>query len=146
MRKSDKGCVGLGSHKGFSLIELIMAIVIVTAGASITLSSFLTPAQSVRTDIEVETSTQIAQACAEHIINLRQIQTNGWNTVVAGGNNICNGLSTSGEGGTYSRAVVMSAPAAEPSCKAGHTCREFTITVTPPTKQAVTFRLVTTNY
>lgn len=140
-----------GRARGFSLVELIIAIVIVTIGATITLRAFVASAKSVQTDMEVETSTLLAQACAEHILSVRQIQTNGWNTAAAN-NNICTGIGTSGEGGSYGRAVVAAqitgtaGTETAGTCKNGHTCREYVITLTPPTASAVTFRLYTTNY
>ena len=136
--------------RGFSLVELIIAIVIVSTGAALTLQGFITPAQSIEYDIEVQTATHNAQACAEHLLNRRSIQTMGWSNIGVGASTLCDSVTlTAG----YQRNITINTIATDPPCLAAFTpvnpCREVTITVVKasnPKVAATTFRFTIVNY
>jgi prepilin-type N-terminal cleavage/methylation domain-containing protein len=137
---------------GFSLIELILAILIVTIGATFTIGSFMVPARSIPVDTEVQTATMTAQACAEHLLNLRAIQANGWDTVPVAGNTLCNNIPPTGYSLNLSIINNDSTPPSGPcdaAFLASNSCKEVTIQVvktTSPTVPQVTFTFALVNY
>ena len=144
---------GVRRARGFSLIELIMAIVIISIGAVLTLQGLITSARSIPYDTEIQLATNAAQACAEHILSLRQIQTNGWNTVPAAANTRCDSI-TPPTGYTRNLSIVAIAAGGNVPCTVGGgfsmvtPCREVTITVskTGGLVPAVSYKFTMVNY
>ena len=140
-------------ERGFSLIELIMAIVIISVGAVLTLQALITSARSIPYDTEVQLATQAAQACAEHVLGLREIQTNGWNTVPAAANTRCDSI-TPPTGYTRNLSIVAIAAGGNVPCTVAGgfsmvtPCRRVTITVskTGGLVPAVTYEFTMVNY
>lgn len=122
-------------ERGFSLIELVMAMVVFAIGAVLTMQAFIPPARAILVDTEIQLATDAAQACAEHLLGLRQIQTNGWNTVPAAGNTLCDSI-TLPTGYTRNLSIVAVAAGASGGIPclgtflpAATSCRQVTITV-----------------
>jgi len=83
-------------QQGFTLIELIIVIVALTAGAVFVGNSFLAPARAVVDNENIQASWQIAQGCADHLMG----QARALFSNVPVGSGTCPNLSGSATG-TY---------------------------------------------
>jgi prepilin-type N-terminal cleavage/methylation domain-containing protein len=110
-------------NKGFTLIELVMVIVLLsisTAGL-VTLFGQLTGSLSINNDIQ--TAAQLAQECAEHLLAARRQA--GYDL---GGTTNCSALPTFN--GFGPPAVTISDPYAGSACPATANCKLLTINAT----------------
>jgi prepilin-type N-terminal cleavage/methylation domain-containing protein len=60
-------------HRGVTLIELVVVIVVLTAGAALLGTSFLEPARSIADNENIQMTWRVAQACADHALGVRRI-------------------------------------------------------------------------
>src|SRR4051794_24885428 len=114
---------------GFTLIELIMTIIVLSIAAAVATWGFLSSAKAIQTDQEIQISARLAQDCVSHITMSRYVPGTGWTAVIGAGNAVCANLPTVAG---YTRTVTNAAIATDPPCFAGATCREFRIQVTVP--------------
>lgn len=135
------------AERGMSLIELIMAIVVASAGIAVITHGFMTASRGIRTDEEIQTATRHAHDCAEHILGRRR-SAGGFSVVAAASpSTLCDALTlTSG----YSRSVVISdvtlaQSAACPSTLTGD-CRRIDVTVAGPDGYQAAVNFLITNY
>lgn len=59
---------------GVTLIEMVIVIVILALAATAIMDQFVTSGRSYQTNESVQTSAQLAQECAEHILAVRRLQ------------------------------------------------------------------------
>lgn len=60
-------------HRGVTLIELVVVIVVLTAGTALLGTAFLEPAKSVADNENIQMTWRVAQACADHALGVRRI-------------------------------------------------------------------------
>lgn len=113
--------------RGFSLLELIMAIVVVSIGAVAIGAAFAAMSRSLALNEDLQRASQVAQECAEHILSLARPPRGHYAAVpVAAGSALCNGMAAAG----FNRTVNVSAmAAAAPLCAAGWNCKRVQISV-----------------
>jgi prepilin-type N-terminal cleavage/methylation domain-containing protein len=115
--------------RGFTLIELIIAIVVVAIAAVAIGSAFayMTRAQVLSADLQ--RASQIAQECAEHIVGLgRRPGSYAGIAPVALNSAICNGLPAITPGFTRTVNIVNVAGAGASFCAAGWACKRIEVT------------------
>jgi len=119
--------------RGVSLIEMIIAIVILGIAASLASAGLITIARSVSIDEDIQGATRLAQQCSEHILTFRRAQSssgNRWSQVSTGTSTICDSVANDA---AYTRTVTVTDPSPTsppcPSTSAG-TCKVVTVTFT----------------
>ncbi len=122
---------------GFSLLELVMVIIILSMSSIPILGQFTQVASSSLIDLEIQTAAQLAQERAEEILSSRRIQ--GYTSVPVG---VSNEVLTGNYSG-YSRSVVVSL-AAVGECGIGANCKSVVISANrgPSNRAEITFILV----
>jgi prepilin-type N-terminal cleavage/methylation domain-containing protein len=108
-----------GTQAGFSLIELVVVIVLLGIAAVALLQQFSQAAGSLAHNEQLQTASQLAQGCAEHLLAVRRLQ--GYADAITSD---CSTL-TPIAGYTISVALLGS-PAA---CPLGAICEELQVTV-----------------
>jgi prepilin-type N-terminal cleavage/methylation domain-containing protein len=116
--------------RGFTLVELILAIVVVAIAAVAIGSAFAYMARSQVLSSDLQRASQIAQECAEHIVGLgRRPGSYAAVAPVALNSTICNTLPAITPGFTRTVDVVNVAGAGAAFCSAGWACKRIQITV-----------------
>jgi prepilin-type N-terminal cleavage/methylation domain-containing protein len=129
---------------GFSLIELILAIVIVAVAAVAIGSAFAYISRSQRLGVDLQGATQIAQECAAHVIGSgRKPGSYAAVVPVASPSTICDVLPGAAP---FNREVNVTAVAAGPLCTAGWACKRIEIIVTRAGADIVTLNFMLVNY
>jgi prepilin-type N-terminal cleavage/methylation domain-containing protein len=114
--------------KGFTLIELIIAIVVVAIAAVAIGSAFAYMSRSQVLSVDLQTASQLAQECAEHIVG-RARKPNNYALVAPVSNNstICDTLPA--PGGGFTRTVnITTAGVTGAICTAGWGCKHVQVT------------------
>lgn len=114
--------------KGFTLVELIIAIVVVAIAAVAIGSAFAYMSRSYVLGVDLQRASQIAQECAEHIIG-RGRKPNNYALVapVALSSAICDTLPA--PGGGFSRTVnIQDTGVTGAICTAGWACKHIQVT------------------
>jgi prepilin-type N-terminal cleavage/methylation domain-containing protein len=116
--------------KGFTLIELIIAIVVVAIAAVAIGSAFAYMSRSQVLSTDLQRASQIAQECAEHIVGRgRKPNTYGQVAPVALNSTICDTLPA--PGGGFARTVNIrdqaSAGVTGAVCTAGWSCKHVQV-------------------
>jgi type II secretory pathway pseudopilin PulG len=94
---------------GFSLIELVIIIVVVSVAAVGLLSLWTGIGRSAGQSEETQTATQLAQECAEHILAQKRVNpTVGYDNITT---TVCNGLPAFTG---YTRSVTLTPTTASP--------------------------------
>ncbi len=112
------------SENGFTLIEMVLVIIIVSLASVPLFAMFSRAAFSLLTNEKIQTATQLAQEHAEVLLAIRRNQSflaaelSGNTTEILAGN-------YSG----YTRSTVITQPAAGPGCPGGASCKEVLISV-----------------
>ncbi|MEN8761315.1 MAG: prepilin-type N-terminal cleavage/methylation domain-containing protein [Thiogranum sp.] len=127
------------TQSGFTLIELVLVIIIISIAAVPLFGMFSQAASSLLINEKTQTAVQLAQEHAEYLLAIRRNQDfnatelSGNTTEVLGGN-------FSG----YNRSTVITPAPGGPGCPGGASCKEVTISVDEgaSTYAEVTFLLV----
>jgi prepilin-type N-terminal cleavage/methylation domain-containing protein len=131
--------------RGFTLIELIIAIVVVAIAAVAIGSAFAYMSRSQVLGTDLQRASQIAQECAEHIVG-RGRKPNSYAQVapVSVGSTICDALPA--PGGGFTRTVdIRDTGITGAVCTAGWNCKHVQVTAARGTAQ-VTVNLMLINY
>ncbi|MBI5463268.1 MAG: type II secretion system protein [Gammaproteobacteria bacterium] len=117
------------TQRGATLVELVMVIVILSVASVALMDQFVNASKSYQIDEQVQTATQLAQECAEHILATRRTQD--YDTAIASN---CDALPVVAG---YATNVAPTACATSPPCT------EITVTVTQgvTTRASVVFML-----
>ncbi len=106
--------------RGVSLIEMIIAIVILGIAASLATAGLITMARGISIDQDIAGATRLAQACAEHILAFRRAQWSSadasarWTQITTGASTICNSAANDA---AYTRTVsITDPPVPSPPC------------------------------
>ena len=123
--------------RGFSLLELIMAIVVVSIGAVAIGAAFAAMSRSLALNEDLQRASQVAQECAEHIL-ARARPPRGHYSAVASTD--CNAMAAAG----FNRVVNITAIVPPtPICDATWSCKRVQVSVSKGTAAVeVNFMLV----
>lgn len=123
--------------RGFSLLELIMAIVVVSIGAVAIGAAFAAMSRSLALNEDLQRASQVAQECAEHILARARPPRGHYSAVAA---TDCNAMAAAG----FNRVVNITAiTPPTPLCDAGWACKRVQVNVTKGTAAVeVNFMLV----
>lgn len=110
--------------RGFSLIELIMIIVLLSIGLVGLMAMFGRSVGSIDDNVDIQSGAQLVQQCAEQVLGTRRYSASSYALVDA---TICDGLPAGGY--SYGVSLVPLAGAAGTACPAGTSCNEVRITV-----------------
>lgn len=133
-------------RNGFSLIELIIVIVVVAIAAVAIGSAFAYMSRSLALNANLQTATQIAQECADHVMG-RGRKPGSYAAVVpvASPSTICNSVPAVPAG--FNRVVnVTVMPVGGALCSAGWACKRIEILVTRAGADLVTLNFMLVNY
>jgi prepilin-type N-terminal cleavage/methylation domain-containing protein len=140
-------------QRGFTLIELVAIIVLLSVGATALLALFGQVGRSIATNQETQTGAQLAQACAEQIMAFRRNTAVGYgyaNVVVGNAPGACDAGFTAVGGFTAAPMVNVTAhdsttlPAC-PSAMVG-ACKQVDIQVSKGIVRAASLSLLLVNY
>lgn len=139
--------------RGFTLIELVMIIVLLSVAGTAILGMFGQVGRSLVTNQDTQTGAQAAQACAEQILAFRRSTLAGYgyaNVTVGNNTGACNAGFTAVGGVTAAPTVNVASHssgslAACPSATAGD-CKLVTITVNSNGLQAANLSVLLVNY
>ena len=95
---------------GFSLIELIMIIVLLSVGLVGLMAMFGRSVGSIDSNVAFQTGAQAVQQCAEHLLGVRRRVTNGYDVVSA------SSCDTLGMPAGYTRALTVTSPYTGSAC------------------------------
>ena len=71
----------MNSERGFNLIELVLSLLLLALGSVVVATQFGQGARGLGVDESVQTAAQLAQRCAEHLIEIRR--RNGYASATA---------------------------------------------------------------
>lgn len=122
---------------GFSLVELVMIIVVLSLGVTGLIALFAQPGRSIVVSNDIGVAAQVAQRCAEHVLAQRRANAAvGYAGIVSG---LCAGLPAYG-GFTASDVAAAYAGA---GCPGGANCTQVTVTASNgSTSRALNFIVV----
>lgn len=130
---------------GFSLIELVIIIVVVSIAAVGMLALFGIVGRSLAINEDTQIAAQVAQECAEHIMAVRRnpLPGNGYAAITT---TICDALPALPTG--FGRTVVVAPLATNPPCTvaAAGTCQQVQVTVSTPSTANAVLTLMVVNY
>lgn len=109
-------------QQGATLIETVLVLVIVAIAATAIMDQFVTSADSYRINEALQTSAQLAQECAEHVLATRRLQ--GYAAALAA---TCPALPPAYAAAGYARTA---SPGAAPAACAGASCAQVDVIVT----------------
>jgi prepilin-type N-terminal cleavage/methylation domain-containing protein len=114
---------------GFTLIELVIVIVILTVGVVGIGSAFVYMSRSLGLNEDLQRSWQIAQECAEHVLAQAREPRGSYASVPVGSpSTACNSVPAVAG---YTRTVnVTNMAAGSALCSAGWNCKQINISVT----------------
>jgi len=127
------------SQEGFTLIELVVVIIIISIATVPLFGLFSQAASSLLINEKTQIAVQLAQEHAEFLLAIRRNQD--FNAAELSGSTT---EALSGNFSGYNRATVITQPASGPGCPGGASCKEITISVDEgaTTYAEVTFLLV----
>lgn len=130
-------------YKGFSLIELIIVIVVVSIAAVSMLALFGGAARSLNINEDTQTAAQLGQECSEHILAARRNPQIGYGGI---DDTICNALPDPLAG--FTRTVTVTDLITSPPCTVitAGTCRNVVVSIATPTTSPTVFTLMIVNY
>ena len=129
-------------HKGFSLIELIVVIVVVSIAAVGLLPLFGGVARSLNINEDTQTAAQLGQECSEHILAARRNPLFGYGAI---SNTICNALPAPLAG--FARTVAVTDLITSPcTVNTAGTCRNVRVSITTLTTSPTVLSLMVVNY
>lgn len=134
-----------GRHipRGFSLIELIVVIVVVSIAAVVLLQLFTGVAESLASNEDIQTASQLAQECGEHVMAVRRNPAQGVGAVT---NSVCDVLPAPLPG--FARAVAVTDLTASPPCTVttAGTCKRVVVSITKGAATPAAVTLMVVNY
>ncbi len=140
-------------QRGFTLIELVAIIVLLSVGATALLALFDQVGRSIATNQETQTGAQLAQACAEQIMAFRRNTAAGYgyaNVTVGNATGACNAGFTAVGGFTTTPVVNVAAhnSASLPACPSATAgvCKLVDIQVDKGGARAASLTLLLVNY
>lgn len=111
-------------QEGFSLIELVIVIVLVSIAAVALLQQFSQAAGSLVRNEQLQTASQLAQQKTEELLALRRLSGYAHATLAAGATN----EALAGNYAGYNRTVTITEPAAG-GCPGVSTCKSVVVNV-----------------
>ena len=128
---------------GFSMIELIIVIVVVSIAAVGMLALFGGVGRSLNINEDTQTAAQLGQECSEHILAARRNPLLGYSAI---SNTICDVLPTPLAG--FDRTVAVTDLTTSPPCtvSTAGTCKNVEVSITTPTTNLTVFTLMVVNY
>jgi prepilin-type N-terminal cleavage/methylation domain-containing protein len=140
-------------QRGFTLIELVAIIVLLSVGATALLALFDQVGRSIATNQETQTGAQLAQACAEQIMAFRRNTAAGYgyaNVLVGNATGACNAGFTAVAGFTTAPVVNVAAhdSTSLPACPSATigACKQVDIQVDKGGVRAASLSLLLVNY
>ena len=129
--------------KGFSLIELVMIIVVVSIAAVGMLSLFGGVARSLAINEDGQTAAQLGQECSEHVLAARRNPNIGFGAI---NNTICDALPAPLTG--FTRKVNVTDLTASPPCTVttAGTCKQVEVSITATATSPTVFTFMIANY
>jgi type II secretory pathway pseudopilin PulG len=131
--------------RGFSLIEMVMIIVLLSLASVPLVTMFTRSAGGMQSDVSIQTAAQLVQECGEYVLGLRRRAATtlaGYAAVTAA--TTCVGLAVP-TGYSFS-ALTVTDPYAVAPCPTGGTCKRVQITVNGPGTLQATGDLVLVSY
>ena len=127
------------TQSGFTLIELVLVIIIISIAAVPLFGMFSQAASSLLINEKTQTAVQLAQEHAEYLLAIRRNQD--FNATQLSGSS---SEALSGNFSSYNRFTVITPAPGGPGCPGGASCKEVTISVDEgaTTYAEVTFLLV----
>ena len=124
---------------GFTLIELILVLLIVTIGLAGLASMFSNNSRAITIAEDTQQAAQYAQECAERVLAVRRNQG-----FVSVNENVCDSMSLTSTGFTRNVAISAAYPGgATAACPESATCRDVSVTVSKgASSSALTLMLV----
>ncbi len=134
-----------GRHilRGFSLIELVVVIVVVSIAAVVLLGLFGGIAKSLGSNEDIQTAAQLAQECSEHVMAVRRNPAQGFAAVT---NTVCDVLPAPLPG--FTRTVAVTDLTASPPCTvtAAGTCKQVVVSIAKVGLTPAAVTLMVINY
>lgn len=129
--------------RGFSLIELIVVIVVVSIAAVVLLQLFTGVAESLASNEDIQTATQLAQECSEHVMAVRRDPARGFAAVTDA---VCDVLPAPLPG--FTRAVAVTDLTASPPCTVttAGTCKQVVVSIAKGAATPAAVTLMVVNY
>jgi prepilin-type N-terminal cleavage/methylation domain-containing protein len=112
------------SQNGFTLIEMVLVIIIISVASVPLFGMFSRAASSLLINEKTQTATQLAQEHAELLLAIRRNQ--GFGAAELSSNTI---EALSGNFSGYNRSTVITQPPGGPGCPGGASCKEVIISV-----------------
>jgi prepilin-type N-terminal cleavage/methylation domain-containing protein len=127
------------SQNGFTLIEMVLVIIIISVASVPLFGLFSRAASSLLINEKIQTAAQLAQEHAEFLLAIRRNQD--FNAAELSGSTT---EALSGNFSGYNRSTVIIQPPGGPGCPGGASCKEVIISVDEgaSTYAEVTFLLV----
>ena len=129
--------------KGFSLIELIIVIVVVSIAAVGMLALFGGVGRSLSINEDTQTAAQLGQECSEHIMGARRNPNLGFGAI---DNAICDLLPAPLAG--FTRKVTVTDLTTSPPCTVTSTgtCKQVEVSISATTTNQTVFTFMIANY
>jgi prepilin-type N-terminal cleavage/methylation domain-containing protein len=112
------------SQNGFTLIEMVLVIIIISVASVPLFGLFSRAASSLLINEKTQTAAQLAQERAEFLLAIRRNQN--FDAAELSGNT---SEALSGNYSGYTRSTVITQPPGGPGCPAGASCKEVIISV-----------------
>lgn len=126
-------------NRGFSLVELVMIIVVLSLGAAGLTTLYGQLGGSVEVTADVGIAAQVAQGCAEHVLAQRRTNTSVGYTGIASG--MCAGLGFGGFTVTDVATVYSGT-----GCPGGAQCKQVVVTAFEGAVARSRLNLIVVNY
>ena len=129
--------------RGFSLIELIVVIVVVSIAAVVLLAQFGGIAKSLGSNEDIQAAAQLAQECSEYVMAVRRNPTQGFAAVT---DTVCDVLPAPLPG--FTRTVDVTNLTARPPCTAttAGTCKKVVVSIAKGAITPAAVTLMVINY
>ena len=129
--------------RGFSLIELIALIVVVSIAAVVLLAQFGGIAKSLASNEDIQTAAQFAQECSEHVMAVRRNPAQGFAAVT---DTVCDVLPAPLPG--FTRTVDVTELTTSPPCTVitAGTCKQVIVSIAKGVITPAAVTLMVVNY
>ncbi len=129
----------MSRESGFTLIELVLVIIIISVASIPLFGLFSRAASSLLTNERTQTAAQLAQERAELLLAIRRSHGFAAPELSSDTSEVLTGHYSG-----YTRSTVITQPVSGPGCPGGATCKELVVSVDEggSTYAAVTFVLI----